>query len=108
MVSVPFVPDLMMGVAPLAVNCASVIGAPPLMVSEVSELEGPKVKVPDVFSPVPVALVPPVKSLSFTCASVPATVPSVNPLIVMRSLVPVTVMVKVAVFDTKPPGSRTV
>ena len=86
MVSVPLAVVRVIGVVPLAANCANVIGAPPLMVSEVSEAAGPKLNVPDVFSPVPAGLLPLAKSLSFTCASVPPTTPSVKPLKVTTSL----------------------
>ena len=99
----PLLPVLTIGVVPLAVNCVSVIVAPPLIVSEVREADGPSVNVPVAVSPVPAGLLPLAKSLSFTCASVPATVPLLLPLMVTTSSTGVTLKLSTfgvwSVFD---------
>ena len=86
----PFEPVLTIGVVPLAVNCASVIVVPPLIVSEVREADGPSVNVPVAVSPVPLGVLPKLKSLSNTCASVPVTVPLLLPPIATTSSIGVT------------------
>ena len=104
----PFKPFLTIGVVPLAVNCANVIVAPPLIVSEVSEVAGPKLNVPEVFSPVPIGLVPVAKSLSFTCASVPPTVPSVKSANVITSFTDVMLTTALALTEGAPLLSVTI
>ena len=65
-----------MGVVPLATNSAAVIVVPllaPPSENSVKLVIGPSTNVPFTVSPVPAALEPVLKSLSNTCASVPAT-----------------------------------
>ena len=77
MVNVPLLPLRIIGVTPLALNCASVMatGLVP-SVNDASALAGLRLNVPVAVSPVPAGVLPVLKSLSFTCASTPAAKPS--------------------------------
>ena len=92
----------------LAVSCANVMGALPLIVSEVSALAGPKLNVPVAVSPVLVGVVPKLKSLSFTCASVPPTVPSVKSANVITSFTGVMLITAFALTEGAPVLSVTI
>ena len=88
-----------MGVVALALNCAKEMAVRSVpRVNEVSAFDGLRLNVPAAVSPVPAGVLPVLKSLSLTCASVPATVPSVRPVIATRSLT--AVMLKVSVLAT--------